>query len=173
MRRKKSKRRLRSSWDARACGKKLRFDLAPFLLRVHTHIINGFEASRAMQYGVIDQSDTAKMFGGGKTQARKTPLKLCAFILCRMMGVATVVLTTNVSGREDLFGKFIELLGDISVPHPPATIPSGSNEPCYRYYRVKQQDEQGRKTTKITLEKTPRRRHATRRGRHWHQRRQD
>ena len=135
--------------------KMLRFDLAPFLLRLHTHLTNGIAACTAMQYGVIDSSETAKMFGGGKTQARKTPLKLCAFILCRMMGVATVLLTTNVSGREDLFSKFIELLGDIAVPALPATIPSGSNDSSYRYYRVKERDEQGRQTTKIKLEKAP------------------
>ena len=51
--------------------KKLRFGLAPFLLRVHENIKSGLDACRQMQYGVIDQSETAKMFGGGKTQARK------------------------------------------------------------------------------------------------------
>ena len=56
---------------------------------------------------------------GGKTQARKTPLKLVAFIVCRMLGVGTVLLTTNVSGRNDLFDKFAGLLGELKLPSPP------------------------------------------------------
>ena len=129
--------------------KKLRFDLAPFLRRVHENISNGLDACRQMEYGVIDASETAKMFGGGKTQARKTPLKLCAFVLCRMMGVSTVLLTTNVSGREDLFTKFIELLGDLTVPAPPATIPTNANDAQYRYYQVKEPDNGGRASIKL------------------------
>ena len=129
--------------------KKLRFDLAPFLRRVHENIRNGLDAAGGMQYGVIDVSETAKMFGGGKTQARKTPLKLCAFVLCRMMGVSTVVVTTNVSGREDLFGKFIELLGDLNVPAPPATIPANGNDAEYRYYKVNEQENGGRTSIKL------------------------
>ena len=135
--------------------KKLRFDLAPFLLRVYKNINAGLDASQHMQYGIIYSSETAKMFGGGRTQARKTPLKLCAFILCRMMGVCTIVLTTNVSGREDLFAKFVELLGDISVPTRPATIPSRSNDPQYRYFRVKGVDAFGRESSTIKLVKQP------------------
>ena len=129
--------------------KKLRFDLAPFLRRLHENIRNGLDAAGGMQYGVIDVSETAKMFGGGKTQARKTPLKLCAFVLCRMMGVSTVVVTTNVSGREDLFGKFIELLGDLNVPAPPATIPDNGNDAKYRYYKVNDPQNGGRVSIKL------------------------
>ena len=130
--------------------KKLRFDLAPFLRRLHENIRNGLDAADGMEYGVIDPDHTAKMFGGGKTQARKTPLKLCAFVLCRMMGVSTVVVTTNVSGREDLFGKFIELLGDLNVPAPPATIPANGNDAEYRYYKVNEQENGGRTSIKLT-----------------------
>ena len=129
--------------------KKLRFDLAPFLRRVHENIRNGLDAAGGMQYGVIDSSETARMFGGGKTQARKTPLKLCAFVLCRMMGVSTIVVTTNVSGREDLFGKFIELLGDLNVPAPPATIPDNGNDAKYRYYKVNDPQNGGRVSIKL------------------------
>ena len=127
----------------------LRFDLAPFLLRVHNNVAQNLAASTQMPYA-LDYGDTIKMYGGGKTQARKTPLKLCAFIMCRMMGVATVVLTTNVSGRDDLFGKFLDLLDKIRVPTIPATIPIGANDAYFRYYRVKERED-GRETTKTVL----------------------
>ena len=133
--------------------KMLRFDLAPFLLRVHEHATQNMAASQQMQYGALDYGDTIKMYGGGKTQARKTPLKLCAFIMCRMMGVATIVLTTNTSGRDDLFGKFLGLLGELTVPTLPATLPIGANDAQYHYYRVKERGEGGRETTKIVLRK--------------------
>jgi hypothetical protein len=58
------------------------------------------------------------MLGGGKCQSRKTPLKLCTFIMCRMLGVPTVLLTTNISGRDDLFRKFLALVVNCHVPHP-------------------------------------------------------
>jgi len=132
--------------------KKLRFDLAPFLLRVHDNVTQNLAASRQMAYGSLDYGDTIKMYGGGKTQARKTPLKLCAFVMCRMMGVATIVLTTNVSGRDDLFGKFLDLLGELKVPTVPATLPMGANDAQFRYYRVKERED-GRETTKTILRK--------------------
>ena len=136
---------------------KLRFDLAPLLRRVHEHIQIGLLNANG---GVIDPLETAKMFGGGKTQARKTPLKLCAFVLCRMMGVSTVLVTTNVSGREDLFSKFIELLGDLDVPAPPtADSMTTTNDVQYRYYQVKEQelDHAGRtrESIKFKLTKEP------------------
>ena len=46
------------------------------------------------------------MLGGGKCQSRKTPLKLCMFIMGRLLGVSTLLLTTGTSGRDDLFFKF-------------------------------------------------------------------
>jgi hypothetical protein len=58
------------------------------------------------------------MLGGGKCQSRKTPLKLCTFLMCRMLGVPTVLLTTNNSGRDDLFRKFLALVENCYVPHP-------------------------------------------------------
>ena len=73
-----------------------------------------------------------------------------------MMGVSTVVVTTNVSGRNDLFGKFIELLGDLNVPAPAPTIPNNSNDQQYRYYLVKERDIDGRESTQTKLLKEPR-----------------
>ena len=132
---------------------KLRFDLAPFLLRVHENVTQNKDASKECLYGSLDYGDTIKMYGGGKTQARKTPLKLCAFVMCRMIGVATIVLTTNTSGRDDLFGKFLELLGKLEVPTVPSTIPTGANDTHFRYYREKEVEE-GRETMKIVLRKS-------------------
>lgn len=57
--------------------------------------------------------------------------------------------TTNVSGREDLFKKFIELLGDLNVPAPPATIPANGNDAEYRYYKVKEAGNGGRPSIKL------------------------
>ena len=134
--------------------KMLRFDLAPFLLRVYENVQHGLDEAEALGPPYkLELSQTAKMFGGGKTQARKTPLKLCAFILCRMMGVATILLTTNVSGRKDLFGKFIQLLGDIVVPTPIDAIPADADDPQYCYYRFKEHAN-GRETTKVKLIET-------------------
>jgi len=44
------------------------------------------------------------------------PLKVVQIIMCRLLGVATVVLTTNVSGREDLFKKFTTFLSPSLLP---------------------------------------------------------
>ena len=97
----------------------IRFDLAPFLLRVHDNVLAAQAKAAGEGSGVLPPVETIKMFGGGRTQARKTPLKAAQFVLCRMMGVPTLLLTTNVAGREDLFRKFGVLLVEIDVPTPP------------------------------------------------------
>lgn len=97
----------------------IRFDLTPFLLRVHRNVETARAKAASRARLSLSPHDTVKMFGGGRTQARKTPLKAVQFVLCRMMGVPTVLLTTNVAGREDLFKKFSELLAEIDVPTPP------------------------------------------------------
>ena len=116
----------------------IRFDLAPFLLRVHDNVLAAQAKAGTKNDGLLTMEETIKMFGGGRTQARKTPLKTTAFILCRMMGVPTLLLTTNVAGREDLFKKFSKLLAKINVP-PPAL--SASAPPYagtqYEYRKVR------------------------------------
>ena len=93
----------------------LRFTLAPFLLQIHRNVLAAQATAGTKNDGLLTMEETIKMFGGGRTQARKTPLKASAFVLCRMMGVPTLLLTTNVAGREDLFKKFSELLAEIDV----------------------------------------------------------
>jgi len=115
----------------------IRFDLAPFLLRVHHNVLAALALAGEAPDGLLSMAQTIKMFGGGRTQARKTPLKAAQFILCRMMGVPTLLLTTNVSGREDLFKKFTELLAEIDVPSPPqpaGTTPYAGTQ--YEYRKV-------------------------------------
>ena len=58
------------------------------------------------------------IIGGGGTQARKTPLKTAG----RMMGVPTLLLTTNVAGREDLCVR----LADIAVASSRARSQQGA-----------------------------------------------
>ena len=70
--------------------------LAPFLLRVHDNVLAAKSMADSKNDGRLTMEETIKMFGGGRTQARKTPLKVAQFILCRMMGVPTLLLTTNV-----------------------------------------------------------------------------
>ena len=40
------------------------------------------------------------------------------FIIGRLMGVSTVLLTTGTSGRDDLFKKFTEMLQGSNLPSP-------------------------------------------------------
>ena len=48
------------------------------------------------------------------------PLKAAQIILCRLMGIATIVLTTGISGREDLFKKFTTFVsGGINLSKSP------------------------------------------------------
>eukprot|EP00965_Chrysotila_dentata_P101505 3351036-Pleurochrysis_carterae.AAC.1 len=103
----------------------LRFSLAPFLRRVHEHLCAREQSSvHAM----------ARMFGGGKTQSRKTPLKLCAAIMCRLHGVCSVLLTTGTSGRDDLFNKFFELLATVDDDLSQASQASQSSQsPSFGY----------------------------------------
>ena len=71
----------------------VRFPLIEFLWRVHDNIVAN----------LTDQSNPGEphkfMLGGGKCQARKTPLKACMFIMGRLLGVSTLLLTTGTSGR--------------------------------------------------------------------------
>ena len=113
----------------------IRFDLAPFLLRVHQNVLAALALAGG---GLLSTAQTIKMFGGGRTQARKTPLKAAQFILCRMMGVPTLLLTTNVSGREDLFHKFAELLSEIDVAPPPQ--PAGATPYAGTQYEYRKVD---------------------------------
>ena len=86
------------------------FDLVPMLRRVYDNISEGRQRLRDMHWGVLDASETKLMLGGGRCQSQKTPLKVVQILMCRLLGVATIVLTTNVSGREDLFRKFTTFL---------------------------------------------------------------
>ena len=86
------------------------------------------------------------------------PLKVVQIIMCRLLGVATVVLTTNVSGREDLFKKFTTFLSPSLLPDslykdisegghsgpivqvnapPSVSLPDAvTSDRCYRYERL-------------------------------------
>lgn len=97
----------------------LRFELLPFLQRVYDDIKNG---SAFIDEGGRLNAPYANMLGGGKCQSRKTPLKLCTAIMSRLMGVATIVITTSTACRNDLFVKFSEYIGDAVVPHPPVSL---------------------------------------------------
>ena len=112
----------------------LRFTLAPFLLQIHRNVLAAQATAGTKIDGLLTMEETIKMFGGGRTQARKTPLKASAFVLCRMMGVPTLLLTTNVAGREDLFKKFSELLAEIDVPPPAGASPYAGTQ--YEYRKV-------------------------------------
>ena len=71
------------------------------------------------------------MLGGGKCQSRKTPLKLCMFIMGRLLGVSTLLLTTGTSGRDDLFFKFTDMFRGCDLPSPFEYF-APSEEFCYR-----------------------------------------
>jgi hypothetical protein len=104
--------------------KSLRFELVPFLSRIHASIAERFAQLDAHHDEGLKEV-WRRMLGGGKCQSRKTPLKVCMVILCRIMGVATVVATTGVTGRNDIFRKFLELLDGVVVPHP--DVPPSAN----------------------------------------------
>ena len=129
----------------------LRFELVPFLQRVHDHIMKSRGTPAA---------EAPYMLGGGKCQSRKTsvwppcrpcanpslacslyslythpprsmslvcrPLKLCMFIMGRLLGVSTILLTTGTSGRNDLFNKFTSLLQSSDLPSPHAYVSPGT-----------------------------------------------
>ena len=103
----------------------IRFELIPFLWRVHDNIVAN----------LTDQSNPGEpyklMLGGGKCQSRKTPLKLCMFIMGRLLGVSTLLLTTGTSGRDDLFFKFTDMLRGCDLPSPFEYF-EPSEEFCYR-----------------------------------------
>ncbi|KAJ1627299.1 hypothetical protein T492DRAFT_1120957 [Pavlovales sp. CCMP2436] len=96
----------------------LRFELVPLLRRVHDNVLAGKAAAMLAPNGKLETSH-AHMLGGGKCQSRKTPLKFVTFLMCRLMGVPTVLITTGTSGRDDLFLKFSQLLAGVVVPHLP------------------------------------------------------
>eukprot|EP00304_Pavlova_gyrans_P011951 CAMPEP_0206042842 /NCGR_PEP_ID=MMETSP1466-20131121/6797_1 /ASSEMBLY_ACC=CAM_ASM_001126 /TAXON_ID=44452 /ORGANISM="Pavlova gyrans, Strain CCMP608" /LENGTH=1218 /DNA_ID=CAMNT_0053417565 /DNA_START=519 /DNA_END=4176 /DNA_ORIENTATION=+ len=103
--------------DIAELRRSLRFDLYPYLRRAHDHIASGF--ARLGERGDNFFTEPWKrMLGGGKCQSRKTPIKLVTIILCRLMGVASVVITTGVPGRQDIFSKFLALLDGVDVPSP-------------------------------------------------------
>jgi len=104
----------------------IRFELVPFLQRVHDNIVANLDAS------CQSHEPHKLMMGGGKCQSRKTPLKLCMFIMGRLLGVSTLLLTTGTSGRDDLFAKFTELLSGCDLPSP-YTYFAPSAEFCYGF----------------------------------------
>ena len=88
------------------------FDLVPVLRRVYFNVLAGRERIAAGGNGIIlNPQHTQLMLGGGRCQSQKTPLKVVQILMCRLLGVATVVITTGVGGREDLFKKFTTFLG--------------------------------------------------------------
>ena len=86
----------------------INFDLVPVLRRVYQNVRAGQQTIR--RNGRFTLDDTQIMLGGGRCQSQKTPLKAAQILMCRLLGVATIVLTTGVSGREDLFKKFTTFL---------------------------------------------------------------
>ena len=58
------------------------------------------------------------------------PLKLCMFIMGRLLGVSTILITTGTSGRNDLFNKFTSMLQSSNLPSPHAYV-SPSTEFIY------------------------------------------
>jgi hypothetical protein len=114
----------------------LRFELVPFLSRTYASIAERFaQLDAATAHAGVDEYGEGvwrRMLGGGKCQSRKTPLKVCMVVLCRLMGVATVVATTGVTGRNDVFRKFLELLDGVDVPHP-ADMPVSASGVAYAY----------------------------------------
>mmetsp|Transcript_15575 Transcript_15575/g.32980 ORF Transcript_15575/g.32980 Transcript_15575/m.32980 type:complete len:232 (+) Transcript_15575:271-966(+) len=102
----------------------LRFELVPFLERVHEHVLAAQNQSRQLPHPHCFDRVLRRMFGGGKCQSQKTPLKFCTVVMCRLMGVATVVLTTNTSGQRDLFGKLLKFVNGSNIPCQLSTQPS-------------------------------------------------
>jgi hypothetical protein len=70
-------RRIMSNPSLRAS---IRFDLVPFLKRIYDNVREAQRIASETSNGVLPMQETIKMFGGGRTQSRKTPLKLMAFI---------------------------------------------------------------------------------------------
>jgi len=102
----------------------LRFDLSSYLLRVHRHLASGLARLDEQGEQACFEEPWKRMLGGGKCQSRKTPLKVVTLVLCRIMGVATVLVTTGVPGRVDIFAKLLALLRGLHIPHPVVTASS-------------------------------------------------
>jgi hypothetical protein len=99
------------------------------------------------------------------------PLKVVQILMCRLLGVATVVLTTGVSGREDLFKKFTTFLAPMLQPESlyrsfsegghsgpivqmraqPPHIPDMGSPTCYRYERHRLRNTDGSTTVVLEL----------------------
>ena len=141
------------------------FDLVPVLRRIYTNV---HEGKKRMRNLVLNPADTQLMLGGGRCQSQKTPLKVAQILMCRLLGVSTIVLTTGVSGREDLFKKFTTFLaprlgpdslyGDaghrgpieqLDAPPPPSQMPHPRQR--FRYERVQKLQKDGQPVWQLEL----------------------
>jgi len=77
-----------------------RFPLIDVLRRVDKHL----SENDVVRY--------RRMLGGGRTQARKTPMKAAAMVMGKHHGFSSVLITTTCDGRNDLAQKLTELVSD-------------------------------------------------------------